>query len=335
MPAVDFSLLRDTVRGLRDPREILKVGHGVYKVTLEDGLTVAIKQVAGGPSPDPLEAEAAALDRLYGLGCPVPALHLVDPDLRVLVTAWAGDRTMDDLCQETGSDGAEKAGAQIAEGLSRIEEGLLGDAGCALTETADPRDQMVAILRYILSAIEGESDLGSMSEMSRSLESIGNRVCRADRSVASLDYNARNVVFDGDGTARFVDFSSLGWDWPERRFVQYVTGLGAYREGGRLVSPLTPRLASRYAETRRRLNPYTEEKVVVCALDAHDLLFHLAVLARLVRLRRTPLSPGSRLLRKAWGDPEERWKSARGYLGRPLSNDPEVTALREMLSKTA
>ena len=70
----------------------MQVGTHVFKVTLADGLQVALKQFPEAPPPDPLRTESTALRRLHSLGCPVPEVYLAETSVRVLATAWAGDR---------------------------------------------------------------------------------------------------------------------------------------------------------------------------------------------------------------------------------------------------
>ncbi|MBI2952061.1 hypothetical protein HYY27_08200 [bacterium] len=328
---IDRSLLRQTVLGNTPPASIEQVSAHVYKVTLSDGLEVALKRVADPPS---LSTESLVLERLHRLGCPVPEVHLVEPSLRILVTAWAGDRTMDDVCQEEDPETAAQRGGDVAEGLCRIEAAAKGlDEGLLLRPDAE--DEAAGILREARCGAEAllRGDARPLAEAQGALTRTAERLRAGTRAVASLDYNARNVVIDRGGAARFIDFSSVGWDWPERRFIQYVTGLGAYRKGGRLVSPLTPELAALYARRRRRFSPEAGEEAVLRAVDAHDLLFHLVILARLARLRRCPETPAARLLRRAWDAPEARWRQALLHLGRPLSDDPDVSALRDLFRR--
>jgi hypothetical protein len=244
---------------------------------------------------------------------------------------------MDDLCQEGDRDAAGRGGRQIAEGLCKVEAMGGWKAGPlrALALNPDAEDEADDICREARKALKAllRGDAGSLANACEKLERVMRGVRRGMRCVASLDYNARNAVLDASGTVRLIDFSVVGWDWPERRFVQYVTGLGAYRNGGRLVSPLTPELASHYARVRRGFAPEADEEAVIRAVDAHDLLFHLVILARLARLRSCPETDGARLLRRAWDAPEARWRQAVRNLGRPLSDDPDASALREICGR--
>ena len=331
---VDPPLLRDTVLGRTPPVSIEQVGAHVFKVTLVDGLQAAFKQFPEAPAPDPLSTEAAVLRRLHGLGCPVPEVYLVETSARILVTAWAGDRTMDDLCQEDDREAVGRCGGEIAEGLCQIEatSDWKAEPLRALTLNPDAEDEADGIHRNARAALNVllRRDDGSMKRARENLEQVMAGVRQGTRSVASLDYNARNAVTDASGKARFIDFSAVGWDWPERRFVQYVTGLGACRAGGRLVSPLTPELVNRYVRARSAASPGADGEAVARAVDAHDLLFHLLVLARLLRAEDNPEAVESRLLRRVWDGPKDRRRQAILNLGRPLSDAPGVNALREM-----
>jgi hypothetical protein len=329
-PAIDLRLLRRTVRGAVPAASAAPAGTRVWKATLSDGTAVAVKRFPEGAVPDPLEVEPPVLRGLFRAGCPVPEVHLVDLRLRLMVTAWAGDRTMDDLCQEADGEAATRAALETAEGLARIEAAMAGAARPADATLLRP-DGEAEGSGMLRAALCGAASLAAdgrvRPEVREGLARLAESIRRAPRSVGCLDYNARNVVAGPEGV-RFVDFSCVGWDWPERRLVQYVTGLGAHRPGGRLVSPLTPGLVARYAEVRRGPDPGADAASVARAVDAHDLVFHLALLDRIDRARRFPGRPESALLSRAWDGMAARVEQARRHLGRPLSGDPGLAELR-------
>ena len=96
-----------------------------------------------------------------------------------------------------------------------------------------------------------------------------------------LDYNTRNIVINA-GESTFVDFGSVGWDWSERRIVQFFNSLGANREGGNFVNLLNREVIDAYANRAVAHRPGTTVGNIIAQLDYHNILFYLSVVHRLL-----------------------------------------------------
>ena len=99
--------------------------------------------------------------------------------------------------------------------------------------------------------------------------------------MGALDYNARNLLIlpnrlpsRAPGRVAYIDFSSIGWDWTERRLVHYLYALGAGRPDGRFVNALT-----REALEAERGRLFFDTN----ALEAHLFAFQCLIAERLLR----------------------------------------------------
>jgi hypothetical protein len=149
--------------------------------------------------------------------------------------------------------------------------------------------------------------------------------------LGATDYNARNIVIDPEkNTLRFIEFSKLGSDWPERRLVQYTTGLGARLPDGGFHSLLNRRRVERYASLAAEYRA-TDPECIAHALDGHHLVFHLLTACMLKDAHLDP-SQNVRLL-EVWQSPERRFEQLRSILASPLSGNPLTTELRTFFTK--
>ena len=77
--------------------------------------------------------------------------------------------------------------------------------------------------------------------------------------------------------ATILELAKIGYDWPERRMVQYTTSLGAHNPRGRIIGILTPSLARYYARFASKLYS-TSTETILLRLDAHHLIYHLSAI---------------------------------------------------------
>ncbi|MDE3000922.1 MAG: hypothetical protein OXU79_17745 [Gemmatimonadota bacterium] len=313
-------------------------GHpNVWKVALGDGSFLIAKQhvfaplVRGEPH-DMLAVEQLVHARLSG--APVPRLYAADTEHDLVFFEWCGDRTLDDVCQE-GATGA--CGRLVVEGFSRIQSLF-----CARSDDFAPRTfpgcypgdlrrtwrrttgSLASALPRLCSRLSGSADGKRYAAMSGTFTELLQFLEQAAPLPGPTDYNARNIVIDPAARSlRFIEFSRIGWDWPERRLTQYTTSHGAGRPDGGIRSVLTPALAARYAAlaSEYRAEPLAE---IEALLDGHHFVFHL--LAARTLLDALP-DPGHPLLER-WRNPEARLAQLRRILSIPLCGDPRTTALR-------
>ena len=256
-----------------------------WRVRDDGGRVLAVKQVAdrravtiGGK--DALATEWRTLSLLFETGAAVPKPVAYDPDSGLLVTEWASGPTVDDLCQ----DDAETARSALPIALARL--GFIEQVMAARVAELEPYVCALNYDGYLTDDFQQFAELAwsGFTQLAR-LGDARDRACEAawlgaldvivasEPTLGSLDYNARNVVI-GTDDARFLDFSTIGWDWPERRVVQYFTGLGAYRSDGTFVSALTADALERSRDVLF-FNPQ--------AVEAHLVVFLCVAAERLLR----------------------------------------------------
>ncbi len=150
-----------------------------------------------------------------------------------------------------------------------------------------------------------------LSELLRFLE-------QASPLPGPTDYQARNIVINpATRTLRFIEFSKIGWDWPERRLTQYTTSHGAGRPDGRTCSALTPALTARYAALASEYRAASQAEIAAL-LDGHHFIFHLLAAQSLLDAQPDPRHP----LLNRWRNPEARLAQLRRILETPPQRRP-------------
>jgi hypothetical protein len=264
----------------------------------------------------------------------VPCPLDVDTETRFVYFEYCGDRTLDDLAQE--SDVSGHLSAQLVAGFCQIEQVLsehrdrllphvsaAATPGHSIEATTRARVEMRENLARILAHCSASDAAGRV--LASYLDDIWSDLSQREPSLASTDFNARNVVVDSDSeTASFIEFAKIGWDWPERRLVQYTTSLGAGREDGQLVCPLTPELVEQYAQGVAG---------GALALDGHHILFHLQATAMLCRALERPMRPRHRALLHAWQRPRHRLQQHVNTLASSLTFGTPTADFRSLFSE--
>lgn len=327
------------VRGRWEVVDVLSVpGHpNVWKVVLGDGSFLAAKQhvfapLARGEPHDLLRVEQFAHARLCS--APVPRLYAADSDNDLVIFEWCGDRTLDDVCQE-GEAGA--CGRLLVDGFSRIQSVFRAQGEDFARRTFPgcyPKDLrrtwrrttrgLVGALPRLCSRLSGSANGSRIAAMSDTFSELLLFLEQAAPLSGPTDYNARNVVIDPDAKSlHFIEFSRIGWDWPERRLTQYTTSHGAGRPDGGTYSVLTPALTARYAAlaSEYREAPPAE---ISALLDGHHFVFHLLAAQSLLDAVSDPRHP----LLDRWRNPIARLDQLRRILSVPLCGDPRTMELR-------
>ena len=123
----------------------------------------------------------------------------------------------------------------------------------------------------------------------------------------------------------FLEFAKIGWDWTERRLVQYTTSVGSGRADGRMRTLADAESARHYAETFARADGAR-------ALDYHKLFFLLQGAAMLCAALDGGPQAGALLLR--WQHPQYRLRQFAAMLADDLSDDPLAAEFRQRASLT-
>ena len=293
----------------------------------------------------PFQTEIAALLRLHQAGCRVPELYWWSESARCLLMEWCGDTTLDDLAQETPIDELKQVVQNTVRAFCQLERGFAKTAD-ALNPYIYPldyptflRDMMGALLdqgRKTLDYLGWMKGEPMPSDQAGTLDAIwerlSNRLHGTTPTLGTLDYNARNIVVNGE-TPTFIDLGSIGWDWGERRLVQSLNSLGANRTNGKFVSLLEQEIVKEYAGQVAEHREDWSETEIAAQVDYHQLLFYLSIVYRLLQSTAQLETAESKATLQAWGDPKTRFQRALGLLtDSHLSEDPDIKHLQEIIT---
>ena len=304
-----------------------------------------ITQPVGESTFTPFQIESTVLLRLHQDSCRVPELYWWSDSASCLLMEWCGNTTLDDLAQETPTDGLKPIVQNTIRAFRQLEEGFAKTAH-ALNPYIYPldypvflRDMMGTLLDQgrktldYLAWLRGEPMPADQAATIDAIwERLSNRLHRSVPTLGTLDYNARNIVVNGD-TATFIDFGAIGWDWSERRLVQSLNSLGANRTDGNFLSLLDQESVKEYARQVAKHRVDGSEAEIAAQVDYHQLLFYLSIVHRLLQSTAQPETPESKATLRAWDDPRARFQRALALLAdsRP-SRDPDSTHIRELIA---
>ena len=304
-----------------------------------------ITQSVGESTFTPFQIEIAVLLRSHQSGCPVPQLHWWSDSANFLLMEWCGDTTLDDLAQEAPTDELKPIVENTVRAFCQLEKGFAISAD-TLKPYIYPIDYST-FLREMLQTLldQGRKTLDYLAWMrgepmpadqAGALDTIWERIStqlhRATPTLGTLDYNARNIVVNGE-TPTFIDFGSIGWDWGERRLVQSLNSLGANRANGNFVGLLDQAIVVEYAGQVSKHREDCSETVITAQVDYHQLLFYLSIIHRLLQSIAQPETPESKATLQAWGDPKARFQRALALIiNSHLSDDPDSIRIRELIT---
>jgi hypothetical protein len=272
---------------------------------------------AGQPY-DLLTVEQAVTGILRTAGCSVPDVLAVDHNTGIVILEDVGVTTLDDSVQTSSPAERFRLATSAIDAFVRIQHTFVNQKGLTHNLVAPGGNR-----KSVKDAFEGLTDLlgpeqlrplvsGSVTDSE--LDGVATLVHRLSEKTLVLgptDYNARNIVLSDEARVWFLEWSKVGFDWPERRAVQYLTSLGAGRPGSRPRSLIDRWTADRYAGSAT----WTDRVRAASDLDAHHLIFHI-----LLALRWT--ASGADLPR-----------GVRNGLITPLSEDLETGNLRSLFCR--
>lgn len=304
-----------------------------------------ITQPVGESTFTPFQIETSVLLRLHQAGCRVPELHWWSDSASCLLMEWCGDTTLDDLAQETPINELKPIIQNTVRAFCQLEVGFAKTAH-ALNPYIYPLDYSVFLQDMLqtlldqgrktldyLAWMRGESMPADRAETLDAIwERLSNRLHSATPTLGTLDYNARNIVLDGD-TPTFIDFGGIGWDWSERRLVQSLNSLGTNRSSGNFISLLNQEIVEEYAGQVAKYREDLSETEIAAQVDRHQLLFCLSIIHRLLQATAQPEEAESKATLQAWGNPKARFRHALALLtDSHLSHDPDSTYIRELIA---
>ena len=304
-----------------------------------------ITQPVGESTFTPFQIESAVLLRLHQAGCRVPELYWWSDSASCLLMEWCGDTALDDLAQETPTDELKPIVRNTVRAFCQLEEGFAKTAH-ALNPYIYPLDYSVFLQDMLQTLLDqGRKTLDYLAWMrgeampadqAATLDAIWTRMSdclhRATPTLGTLDYNARNIVVNGE-TPTFIDFGSIGWDWSERRLVQSLNSLGTNRANGNFVSLLDQAIVKEYAGQVSEHREDCSETEIAAQVDYHQLLFYLSIVHRLLQSTAQPEAPESKATLQAWGDPKARFRDAFALLADSnLSEDSDSAHIRDLIA---
>ena len=290
----------------------------------------------------PFEVESAVLSTLRDASCSVPEIvWQSDPDFCLLLD-WRGESTLDDVAQTTPLESLKEVIISALGEFCQIEKSF-ADRQTDFAPYVYPLDYPTYLRQRMQEMLDqGRKTMGYLARLSGETESsdldklwsnFSQTLHRNSATLGTLDYNARNIVMDA-GKSTFVDFGSVGWDWSERRIVQFFNSLGANRQGGNFINLLNRDVIGAYASRAVTYRSGISEEDVFAQLDYHNILFYLSVVHRLLEAAAQPRREKNRMLLKAWGDAEARLARALEILvDSDLSDDSSARQIREYVRR--
>ena len=299
-----------------------------------------VAQPIGKSAYSPFQIETAVLPILHRAGCRVPQIVWKSEVDSTLLLEWCGENTLDDLVQVSPADALKPITRNAVREFCRLE--------LAFADSAEYVQPYIYPLNYPLHHTLDEmlhrgrktmdylAWLGGkpmhpdeQAMIDRIWKDMSNCLHGAAARLGGLDYNARNVVIDGDRPA-FIDFASIGWDWGERRLVQTFNSLGAHRSGGSFLSTLNREVVGEYASQTSQGGADAAE----IRVDYHNILFYLSIVHRLLQAAAQPQRDESISLLNAWGDAKPRLRKAIDLLAdSTLSGNPYAAQLRDIVGE--
>ena len=288
----------------------------------------------------PYQIEKFTLSTLYNAGCLVPKLLWDSENHHTLLLEWRGEQTLDSLAQGNTEASVKPILQTIIKELCKIES--------VFAENIDQFRPYIfyfnvkETLRSLLG--RGRRTLGYLQQLSKTpvtssqiecldaaWTSLSKRLLESPLTLDSLDFHARNIVIDGE-LPTFIDFASVGWDWQERRLVQYFNSLGAFQDEANFVSLLNRELVETHAEWVVQHRETCSVSDVAARVDGHHLLFYLAVVNKITEVTARPELEENQILEEAWGDLHQRFQRAISLIANTkLSDDVETNQIREMI----
>lgn len=277
--------------------------------------------LAQGQPHDLLATETEVLGLLGQAGCPVPRVLGCDPQTQFIFFEYCGGLTLEEAHHPAYLP-------QVIEGLLQIEA-VLHQHQARLGRRVMPQAQPERLLehwaeamaraRFGLEWLARQSRAGpaTLGPALRALEQAGAFLAARPPSLGTTDYNPRNIVVEpAPATLRFIEFAKLGWDWTERRLVQYTNTV---RSG--FGSLFDPDQIERYAVRR--------DAAAARALAYHHLVFCLNGAAMLGQALDAPGEHAALL--RAWAPLSPRLGQLVRCLRLPLDTDPWAVTIRKVL----
>ncbi len=290
----------------------------------------------------PFQIEKFTLSTLYKGGCLVPQVVWESEQHHALLLNWCGDETLDSLAQSSSDSSLMPILHTILMQLCRLEAFFTENR--AQFRPYVFHSEIKKTLQQLLE--QGRKTVGYLEHLSRTSlassqavqldaawHSLSNQLIAAQPTLGVLDYQARNIIID-DELPYFIDFASIGWDWQERRLVQFFNSIGASQKDANFVSLLNRELVDVYASWVANHRERCSTADIAARVDGHHLLFYLSVIYKLLEAVARPETSENQILLQAWGDVRLRFQRAISLIvNSNLSDDVSTAQIREIIGK--
>ena len=299
--------------------------HAVWKVTTDRSVFAVKHHLFARLTRDKpynlLAVEQKVTDLLLANGVSVPRIITTDHD--IVIYEWCGNHTLDDICQTADP---RPFAHSVINTLCALEKTFYDHRskfiphiapGCSADDLREQWHDTTQLLSETLPALVTHNP--NTPDLLSTWETLVNELIHAPPMLGPTDYNARNIACLNPETATVLELAKIGYDWPERRLIQYTTSLGAHNPRGHVIGLLTPSLARHYAHIASKLYS-TPAETILLRLDAHHLIYH--IFAAHICLT-TP----------HWQNIKARIAQHKSQISQPLSDHPLMNKFRTYFRK--
>jgi hypothetical protein len=309
--------------------------HTVWKITTSDQHHFVLKHhlfahLTKNKPYDLIDVETCVTSILLKENVSVPQILATHLEHGFTVYDWCGEETLDDHCQQ--HDPAPFTN-KVIDTILNLERGFQKH-----TATLQPRivpggsipDVQTAFIEITTSLTDVLPDLihtltqQSPPNISAHWQNICQQIQKMPFMLGPTDYNARNIVLSATKKPYILELSKIGYDWPERRLIQYTTSLGAHLATGRIIGLITPQCASIYAKKSATHRSISADQILI-NLDIHHLIFHLLAALQCLQASTQPNHP--------WQNIDVRINDIQTALSTPLSNTPSILFFRHLFQR--
>lgn len=293
--------------------------HAVWKITTDRSVFAVKHHIFAPLTRDKpyhlLAVEQKVTDLLLSNGVSVPRIIAINHDL--VIYEWCGNHTLDDICQTADP---RLFASTVINTLCALEKAFYKHSAKFIPHIApgcsadDLREQWHNTTQSLSETLPHLVRNPNAPDLLSTWEILINELIQAPPVLGPTDYNARNIACPNPATATVLELAKIGYDWPERRLIQYTTSLGAHNPRGRIVGLLTPSLARHYAHFTSKLYS-TPPETILFRLDAHHLIYHL--FAAHICLTTPP-----------WQNTKTRLAQHNNLISQPLSDHPLINKFR-------
>ncbi|MDA0709752.1 MAG: hypothetical protein O3B73_06025 [bacterium] len=305
--------------------------HTVWKAVTADGRVFAVKHhlfaaLPRGKPYDLIATDVRVTALLRAAGVSVPEVMAANAGDGLTVYRWSGEETLDDHCQQPDAMPVADKVLDLLVGLASTFERHKADLATrvapggrpdeVLASFADLTEPIGAFLPDLIHQLTGVRPPDAPEHW----DAILGIIHAAPLALGPTDYNARNIVLSDALKPSVLECAKIGYDWPERRIIQYTTSPGAHLPNGRMIGLLSPAHAGLWAEQSAAFRSESAGQILA-HYDRHHFIFH--VLAACQALRGEHPNVGG-----PWQNNRARLTDIAAALSTPFSNCAHTDALR-------